>query len=88
MHTEDLLFQLSAGAGAYNKRISGMDDCYCTDFGLNLGFGVLTRNPGKTTNFGAELRYHHLPREDNSGNKYLTLMGRLTFDFGGYGKGM
>ena len=65
-----------------------MDDCNCTDFGLNLGFGVLTRYPGKSTHFGAEIRYHYLPREDNSGNKYLTLMGRLAFDFGGQGRGM
>ncbi|HEX7880414.1 MAG TPA: hypothetical protein VF720_13445 [Candidatus Eisenbacteria bacterium] len=87
MHTDDMLFQGSAGAGAYNKRISEVADCDCTDFGINLGFGVLTRTR-RSTNFGAEIRYHHLPREDNSGNKYLTLMARLTFDFGGYGRGM
>jgi|GEM_PF-2885496 len=88
MNYRDVLFQLSGGAGAYNKKIGGVDGCNCTDFGLNLGFGVLTRYSDKSTNFGAELRYHHLPREDNSGNKYLSLMGRMTFDFGGFGKGM
>jgi hypothetical protein len=79
--------QLSGGAGAYNKRLSGDDDCNCTDFGFNFGLGYRSADPGKRRNFGAEIRYHHLPREDNSGNKYLSVMAKLAWDFGEPGEG-
>jgi hypothetical protein len=57
-----------------------------TDFGPQPGFRGPHPEAQQDHQFRRRDPLSPLPREDNSGNKYLTLMARMTFDFGGYGR--
>lgn len=74
-------FQASAGYGALVKRLSGDDDCDCTDSAFNFGLGLRTRYPGASWNYGGEIRYFLQPREDNTGNKVLSIGANIYHDF-------
>jgi hypothetical protein len=74
-------FQASGGYGSFSKFLSGDDDCDCTDSAFNFGLGLRTRYPGGRWNFGGEIRYFLQPREDNTGNKVLSVGANIYHDF-------
>lgn len=69
----------AAGAGSYTKRVRGAEECDCTDFGLNLGAGLLSPRGLGPLGYALEFRYHYLPQEGGEGNQFLSLIGSLHF---------
>ncbi len=67
----------AAGAGSYTKRVRGAEDCDCTDFGLNLGAGLISPRGLGPLGYALEFRYHYLPQKGGEGNQFLSLIGSL-----------
>jgi hypothetical protein len=67
----------AAGAGSYTKRVRGAEECDCTDFGLNLGAGIMSPRGLGPLGYALEFRYHYLPQEGGEGNQFLSLIGSL-----------